>query len=197
MYVYIHGFNSAPASVKARQLHTRLASAGRDGEFACPALSHWPDEAMSQLEAIVTAAQPASPPVLVGSSLGGFYATWLAERHGCRAVLVNPAITPHEGLKSHLGAQRNLYTDEAYTLTPAHLAQMRAYAVRQPTRMDRYLVMVTTGDELLDWRVTLAHYPGARSVVVQGSDHGFADFEQHLQTVMAFGDTAAAPGQPL
>jgi predicted esterase YcpF (UPF0227 family) len=197
MYLYIHGFNSAPASVKARQLQTRLALAGRGGEFACPALSHWPDEAIAQLEAVVAAAPPTSPPVLVGSSLGGFYATWLAERHGCRAVLVNPAITPHLGLRSYLGPQRNLYTGEAYTLTPAHLDQMRAYAVAQPTRMEHYLVMVTTGDELLDWRVTMAHYPGARSVVVQGSDHGFTDFEQHLEAVLAFGDAAAASGQPL
>lgn len=197
MYLYIHGFNSAPASVKARQLQARLALAGRGGEFACPALSHWPHEAMTQLEAVVTAAPPTSRPVLVGSSLGGFYATWLAERHDCRAVLVNPAITPHVGLQSYLGPQRNLYTGEAYTLTPAHLDQMRAYAVEQPTRMERYLVMVTTGDELLDWRVTMAHYPGAQSVVVQGSDHGFADFEQHLDAVLTFGDTADASGQPL
>jgi predicted esterase YcpF (UPF0227 family) len=197
MYLYIHGFNSAPASVKARQLQTRLALAGRGGEFTCPALSHWPDGAMAQLESIVAAAPQTSPPVLVGSSLGGFYATWLAERHGCRAVLVNPAITPHLGLHSYLGPQRNLHTGEAYSLTPAHLDQMRAYAVAQPTRMERYLVMVTTGDELLDWRVTIAHYPGARSVVVQGSDHGFTDFEQHLEAVLAFGDTAAASGQPL
>ena len=197
MYLYIHGFNSAPASVKARQLQTRLAAAGRGSEFTCPALSHWPDEAMAQLEALVAAAPAASEAVLVGSSLGGFYATWLAERHGCRAVLVNPAITPHEGLRAWLGPQRNLYTDQAYTLTPAHLEQMRAFAVQKPTRMARYLVMVTTGDELLDWRLTMAHYPGAQSVVVQGSDHGFAEFEQHLDAVLAFGDAAGAPGQPL
>jgi len=197
MYLYIHGFNSAPASVKARHLHARLAVAGRGGEFVCPALSHWPDEAMAQLEAIITAAPSTGEAVLVGSSLGGFYATSLAERHGCRAVLVNPAITPHDGLQAYLGPQRNLYTGEAYTLTPKHLEQMRALAVRKPTRMERYLVMVTTGDELLDWRVTMAHYPGARSVVVQGSDHGFAEFEQHLDAVLAFGDKAGTAGQPL
>ena len=98
MYLYIHGFNSSPASTKARQLEARLEALGRGAEFACPALSHRPREAMRQLEALMQGHAPESV-TLVGSSLGGFYATWLAERHGCRAVLVNPAITPHMGLR--------------------------------------------------------------------------------------------------
>lgn len=187
MYLYIHGFNSSPASVKSRQLHAWLESRGRGGEFHCPALSHWPREAMHQLEALVHGTDPASV-VLVGSSLGGFYATWLAERYGCKAVLVNGALTPHRGLEAYLGPQRNLYTGEPYELTRAHLEEMVAYHVAVPTRMERYFVMVTTGDELLPYRDTLAKYPGARHRVVEGSDHGFAEFVQYLDEVIDFGD---------
>lgn len=191
MYVYIHGFNSSPASVKAQQLQRHLARLGRGAEFACPALSHWPREAMHQLEALLHGGR-ARDAVLVGSSLGGFYATWLAEQHGCRAVLVNPAITPDEGLAAWLGPQKNLYTGEPYELTREHLAQMAAYRVATPTRPERYFLMHTTGDELLDYRIAMTHYAGARQRIVEGSDHGFAEFEQYLDEVLAFGD---GPGQ--
>lgn len=190
MYLYIHGFNSSPASVKARQLGNRLTALGRGTEFVCPALSHRPHEAMQQLESLV--ALDGARTVLVGSSLGGFYATWLAEKHGCKAVLVNPALTPHLGLESYLGPQRNLYTGELYKLTRTHLQEMAAYAVAAPTRAERYFLVVTTGDELLDYREAVAKYPGARHRVVQGSDHGFAEFGEYLDEVIAFGD--GAPG---
>ena len=187
MFLYIHGFNSAPASIKAQQLRNRLAALGRGAEFACPALSPWPDQAIGALEALVRA-QPAHDITLVGSSLGGFYATWLAERHGCRAVLVNPAIDPHVGLESYLGPQRNLYTGDEYLLTPGHLDQMGAYFVPQPTRPERYFLLATTGDEVLDFRIAVDKYWHSPRVVVQGSDHGFAEFEQYVDAVIEFGD---------
>lgn len=190
MYLYIHGFNSSPASIKARQLANRLTTLGRAREFVCPALSHRPHDAMRQLETLIVTDGPRA--VLVGSSLGGFYATWLAEKHGCKAVLVNPALTPHLGLEAYVGPQRNLYTNAPYELTAAHLAEMATYHVAAPSRMERYFVMVTTGDELLPYRDTLAKYPGAPHLVVEGSDHGFAEFERYLDAVIAFGDGAVA-----
>jgi predicted esterase YcpF (UPF0227 family) len=185
--VYIHGFNSSPASTKARQLQARLAALGRGGEFACPALPDRPAQAIAACEREMAKAPPESV-TLVGSSLGGYYATWLAEKHGVRAVLVNPAITPAEGLRAYLGAQQNLYTGEPYELTEQHLEELRALWVERPTRMQRYYLMVTTGDEVLDYREAVARYAGARQLVIQGSDHGFADFEQHLDSVLAFAD---------
>ncbi len=191
MYLYIHGFNSSPASIKARQLHAHLDRLGRGAEFACPALDHRPARAIARLEALVSQQSPGRT-VLVGSSLGGFYATWLAERHGCRAVLVNPAITPDEGLEPWLGPQKNLYTGEPWELTREHLAQMAALRVDRITRPDRYFLMHTTGDELLDWRIAAAKYADARQRIVEGSDHGFAEFEHYLDEVLEFGDGAPA-----
>lgn len=123
---------------------------------------------------------------LVGSSLGGFYATCLTEKLGMRSVLVNPAIAPHEGLRGYLGPQKNLYTGDEYVLTEEHLAQLARLHVAKPARMDRYLLMHTTGDELLDWRVAVDHYQGCRQVVVQGSDHGFREFGDYLDIVLEF-----------
>jgi len=134
MLIYIHGFNSSPQSTKARQLEARLKSLGKGSAFCCPALPHRPAQAIALLEREMSKA-PARSITLVGSSLGGYYATWLAETHGVRAVLVNPAITPHEGLRAYLGPQRNLYTGEPYELTEQHLAELKALSVERPTRL--------------------------------------------------------------
>jgi len=185
MIVYVHGFNSSPASTKARQLGARLAAMGLADRFRCPALPDRPAAAIALLEREMQGAR-AQDITLVGSSLGGYYSTYLAERHGVRAVLVNPAITPHLGLAAYLGEQRNLYTGEAYQLTQVHLDELRALWVERPSAMERYLLMVTTGDEVLDYREAVARYEGAEQLVVQGSDHGFAEFEQHLDLVLRF-----------
>jgi predicted esterase YcpF (UPF0227 family) len=188
MLIYIHGFNSSPASTKARQLQARLDALGRSSELVCPALPDRPAQAIALLEREMSGADARSI-TLVGSSLGGYYSTWLAEKHGARAVLVNPAITPHEGLRAYLGPQKNLYTGAPYELTEQHLDELRALWVERPTRLERYYLMVTTGDEVLDYREAVAKYAGARQLVVQGSDHGFADFERYLDSVLAFADT--------
>jgi predicted esterase YcpF (UPF0227 family) len=188
MMIYIHGFNSSPASHKARQLRQRLATIGREDQFACPALSHWPDEAMAQLKDQLADAD-AKRVTLVGSSLGGFYATWLTEHFGCKSVLVNPAITPHEGLRAYLGTQTNLYTGDQYQFTEDHLAQLKSLYMPQPVRMDCYLLMHTTGDELLDWRLAVQRYQGSRQIVVDGSDHGFSEFGDYIDSVLEFAES--------
>jgi predicted esterase YcpF (UPF0227 family) len=185
MILYIHGFNSSPASHKSNQLRERLQSLGRGAGFRSPALPHLPREAMAMLEREVQGIS-ADGLTLIGSSLGGFYATWLTEKYGMRSVLVNPAIAPHEGLRAYLGPQKNLYTSETYQLTEEHLRQLAGLYVPQPARLDRYLLMHTTGDELLDWRAAVDHYPGCRKIIVQGSDHGFSEFGDYLETVLQF-----------
>lgn len=185
MIAYIHGFNSSPSSHKARLLGERFAALGRANEFVCPALPHQPADAMALLEKLLATA-PVQDVTLVGSSLGGFYATCLTEKFGVRSILVNPAITPHEGLRAYLGPQKNIYTGDEYELTEAHLAQLARLYAPSPAKMDRYLLMHTTGDELLDWRVAIDHYRGCRQVIVQGSDHGFAEFGAYLDIVLEF-----------
>ena len=190
MLIYIHGFNSSPASHKSRLLQRRMEGIGRGKEFVCPALPDRPAQAIDLLEAELRKPYPA-PVTLVGSSLGGYYATYLAEQFSAlRAVLVNPAVRPYAGLQAYLGPQKNLYTGELYELTMQHLEELLALDVDRPARLDRYYLMVTTGDEVLDYREAVRKYPGAKQLIVQGSDHGFADFGDHLDSVLEFAGIA-------
>lgn len=186
MFVYLHGFNSSPQSFKARALAQRLAERGRARDFVAPALSHWPHEAIATVEAEIVRHE-ARTVTLIGSSLGGHYAIWLAERYGLRAVLVNPAMRPADLLAAALGPQRNLYSGAQYELTPAHLDQLRAIDVEAITRPERYLLVVATADEVLDSRVAMARFSGARQIVHAGGDHGFAEFSRYLDAVIDFG----------
>lgn len=186
MFLYIHGFNSSPASMKARVLKERLEALGRGAEFSCPRLPDRPGLAIGLLEHEVQRFSGQSL-TLVGSSLGGFYATWLAEKHGLRAVLVNPAVRPHEQLRDVLGPQKNLHTGKEWMLDDGYLEDLARFHTPSITRPERYLLLVTTGDEVLDYREAAGKYQGARQVIVPGSDHGFAEFSEYLDRVLEFG----------
>src|ERR1700694_3379881 len=127
----------------------------------------------------------------VGSSLGGFYATFLAERYGAKAVLINPAIRPAKSLASYLGPQRNTATGEAYELTRDHFAELEVFNVVRVTEPRRYFLLVQSGDELLDWREAGAFYAGAWQSVQGGGDHAFQHFEKEIALIWGFPGRAA------
>ena len=188
MLIYIHGFNSSALSYKAGLVRSRMEALGRGGDFACPELPARPAEAMAALERLVR--ERPKDTALIGSSLGGYYATWLAEQYGVRAVLATPAVRPYELLKDAIGMQTNLYTGARYEFTAAHLDELRALEVSSVTP-DRYLLVVTTGDEVLDYRHAVDRYRGAETILQDGGDHGFANFDRHLDRALAFCGIAA------
>ena len=184
MIIYLHGFLSSALSFKAGLLRRRMAELRRGREIACPELSQKPGEAMRTLAALVEAHLDGGV-ALIGSSLGGYYATVLSERYGVPSVLVNPAIRPYELLSQFVGPQTNLYTGERSELTAADIDALRAMEVERITP-SRYLLMVQAGDEVLDYRDAVARYRGAAQRVFEGGDHGFSSFGDHVDEALAF-----------
>ena len=182
MLIYIHGFNSSPASAKAQLLKAKLEALGRGAEFFAPALPHSPAQAAVLLDALM-ARHPGA--ALVGSSLGGYYATWLAEKHGLKAVLLNPAVRPYELLAPLVGPQKKFHTGEEYDFTTQHVTELRALEVERVTPA-RYLLIVAKGDEVLDCRRAVERYRGCRQLVIEGGDHGLSDFADYVDTVLEF-----------
>ena len=181
--LYLHGFCSSPASRKSQLLAAALNARGLGQRFFCPALAHVPDVAIAQAELII--GQHDGPLTLVGSSLGGYYATHLAERFNLRAVLINPAVVAPVSLDAFIGTQTNLYTGESFDFTAEHIAQLRALEVKRVTP-ERYLLLVENGDELLDYRQAVARYAGCRQVVLEGGDHSFTRFPEMLPQLLEF-----------
>jgi uncharacterized protein len=183
--LYLHGFRSSPQSFKARVMRARLAELGRLSEWQCPVLPVSPEEAIDLAESIVSG-MPTDAVTVVGSSLGGFYATHLAEKHGFRAVLLNPAVVPQNDLSHYLGEQPLWHGGGSITVLPRHLDELRALSVDAITQPERYFLIAATGDEVLDYRTMLAHYPGAKTTLIQGGDHAISDFPKYLDDVLAF-----------
>lgn len=181
--LYLHGLNSSPASRKARQLSAAMARLGLAGQLRVPALHHHPRQAIAQLEAEIA---DLGWPVLVGSSLGGYYATHLAERHGLRALLINPAVNPQRRFDAYLGPQVNLYSGERWTLSEDHVAALAELEVPPPRDAERYQVWLQTGDETLDYRHAAEFYRYCALRIQAGGDHGFQGFAERLPALFAF-----------
>ncbi|MFZ6691196.1 YqiA/YcfP family alpha/beta fold hydrolase [Undibacterium sp. SXout20W] len=187
MILYLHGFRSSPASFKARAMQEYMQRCGREAEFFCPALSPSPAAAIAQAEQILKGVDP-STVTIVGSSLGGYYATWLAERYACKAILVNPAVKPPRELESYVGVTTYYHSNEVFEFKSEYVDELRALAIQEISRPQRYLLLAATGDEVLDWREMVAFYQNAQQVIIEGSDHGLAEFATMFAQVLAFCD---------
>ena len=181
--LYLHGLNSSPASQKASQLHRAMERMGLAEQLRVPALHHHPRQAIAQLE---TSIAELGRPVLVGSSLGGYYATHLAERHGLRALLINPAVRPHLLFDGYLGPQQNYYSDETWELTAEHVAALAELEVPPPQDPARFQVWLQTADETLDYRQAQVYYRACALRIQAGGDHGFQGFAERLPMLLAF-----------
>lgn len=191
VFIYLHGFNSSPLSQKGQLMAQYLESNPELGEFWAPDLSHWPQRAVEQVAAKLATYDPERPVLLVGSSLGGYYATALlerlvADRPALRAVLVNPAVYPYRLLRAWLGLNENYHTADHYELTHEHLHQLEALDCPQLKDPTRYLVLLQSGDETLDYHEALAKYGASPLFVEQGGCHGFTGFDRLLPSLVEF-----------
>jgi len=184
--LYLHGFRSSPQSFKAQHLQSWLRRHCPDVRWWCPQLDASPLQAMARVEQGIAAWPPGRFAVL-GSSLGGFYATCIAERRGCAAVVINPAVDPARDLAGHVGVQSAFHDPgRRFRFEARYLDELRALRPAVITQPERYLAVIAKGDELLDWHEMSARYTGCRQLLVEGSDHALSDFATHLPMICAF-----------
>lgn len=183
--LYIHGFLSSPLSFKAQQTQVWLAANHPEIDYHCPQLSPYPAETQQLLENLIESLLP-QPVYLMGSSLGGFWATWLAEKYNLRALLINPAVRPQEFMPKYLGLElKSYHTDDVYQLYAHHIDEIKSVDV-QLQRLDNYWLLVQTADETLDYRQAVEKYAGCKQTVEEGGDHAFQGFERYLDSGLEF-----------
>jgi predicted esterase YcpF (UPF0227 family) len=190
--LYLHGFRSSPQSIKARRMAAWVQAHAPRMTWWCPQLPPSPREAIELLIQGVSA-WPVKRMALVGSSLGGFYATVLAEHLGCKAGLLNPAIDPARDLARHIGETRAWHSEERFYFLPEYVDQLRDMTPGELSRLSRYFAVIATGDEVLDWREMSARYRGSHLRIVEGSDHALSDFDTHLPHLLHFLGMAPSP----
>ena len=186
--LYLHGFRSSPRSFKARMLEAAVQAlpASVRPIWACPQLPPSPAQAWAVIEAAVRD-WPRDDMAVVGSSLGGFYATVLAERTGCRAAVINPAVAPARDLAAYIGEQHTFDDPtDRFFVQPSFMGEFEALSPYPITRPDRYWALIAQGDEVLDWREMADAYAGTRLTVLPGGDHAVSDFAQHLPALMGW-----------
>jgi predicted esterase YcpF (UPF0227 family) len=182
--LYLHGFRSSPKSFKAQRMHAWLREHQPGVHWWCPQLPPSPREVMTLLRG-GTAEWPAPSSAVMGSSLGGFYATAMAEKNGWRAMLLNPAVDPARDLAKYIGEQTAFHDpQERFFMRAEFIGEFRALHEGPITKPDRYAAVIAKGDDVLSWQEMTARYAGTRIKLLDGGDHALSDFDDHLPFIL-------------
>lgn len=187
MILYLHGFTSGPQSHKAQALGARMRERSLAEKFLSPQLPAAPRDAVALATNLI---RRHGVTTVVGSSLGGYYATYLAETFDLKGVLVNPAVVAHLSLQKYIGPQQWLYTGEFFEFTREHIEELREIEVPVLAKPQRFWLLAEEGDETLDYRHAVSRYAGARQTVLPGGDHSFTRWNDYLDPIIAFAGLA-------
>ncbi|MFD2231717.1 YqiA/YcfP family alpha/beta fold hydrolase [Alkalimarinus sediminis] len=184
--IYLHGFNSSPESHKAQFLKTYLESAAYNCDYIIPRLSFSPAEVETAISVLIEAQLERGPVALIGSSLGGYYGVYFAEKYGLKAALINPAVKPYELLIDYLGENQNLYSGEHYSLTNKHMDELLAMDIGLISRPENLLLLTQTADQTLDYREALLKLKRSPAWIQSGGSHEYSDFNAVIPAIMSF-----------
>lgn len=198
LFVYLHGFKSSPLSNKAQLTKTAIEQRIQLGEqitWYCPQLPASPREAIEMVRDHI-GGQTFSSLSFMGSSLGGYYATYLAEQFPSKVSLLNPAIEPARDLEKYIGEQKSWHQDEVFHFLPEYIQELQDIYVKDITQVERYFLLAAKGDEVLDWREMVGKYPNAHQLILEGGDHAISDYPNHLNQLMDFHFTSLTHLKP-
>ncbi len=184
--LYLHGFNSSPQSHKAQLVSQYMAQCGCLKQLICPQIPAVPAQAQVFLEQLVEEILKEFQLSFVGSSLGGYYATYLAEKYSGSAVLINPSVKPYQTLSRYLGENKFYFDEGTWDFDESHIEQLKKLDVSEISEPERYLVLLQTGDETLDYREAELKYKNSQCIIEQGGDHSFVGLERFLPQIMQF-----------
>lgn len=188
--IYLHGFKSSPKSQKAQSLidyaQNELIDLLDQGklELLVPRLPYKPEKAIALIEKLINGSDKVA---LIGSSLGGFYSIYFAEKFNCKAILVNPLVALQESMAAtFLGHHTNLYSGEEFDIEMSDAEYLKSLEQTVIEQQRKYLLLLETGDEVLDSKLALDKFPSAKQVVIEGGNHRFESFEKYLPQMIEF-----------
>lgn len=191
MILYLHGFRSSPNSYKASLLAQAMQDRNLTHRWVCPQLPASPAQTIALCNTLIEQAKeqgltPATELVIIGSSLGGYYANYLAEHWQCRAVVLNPSVYPMRTLNAYVGEHTRYHSDEPFIFKPEYIDELARLIPDKPATPQNYYLLACKGDEVLDWRDMADWYAGSHGRILEGGDHGISDFERWMPDVLDF-----------
>lgn len=184
--IYLHGFNSSPESHKAQFLKSYLENSTYACRYIIPRLAFSPASVESAVSALIEQQMALGPVALIGSSLGGYYGIYFAEKYGLNAALINPAVKPYELLTDYLGENQNLYSGERYTLTTKHMDELLALDIDPVLHAKNLFLLTQTADQTLNYREALLKLKHSPAWIQSGGSHEFSNFEAVIPSIMSF-----------
>ena len=185
--IYLHGFASSANSTKALQLKKYILENYSKTEIIIPDIENNIVDAVQQIDKLI---EEFSPSALIGSSLGGFYATYFSEQYNLKCVGINPAVIPPAEMSEYLGENKNYSTGEKFLINQEQLDLLdrmgREIKVIKCPR--NFMILLQSHDEKLDYRVATNFYRGAVLDVTFGGNHSFENLETHFSKIKIFLD---------
>lgn len=185
MILYLHGFRSSPQSYKARLLAQELQQRQQTHLWQCPQLPASPAAAIALCHQLIQSHGTAEL-CIIGSSLGGYYASHLAQHYGSKAVLLNPVVHAARDLATQVGSHQSYHSDTPFHFLPNYVQELAHIVVPRPTKPELFYLLAAKGDEVLDWREMVDWYQHSHITLIEGSDHGLSDFPLYIQDVLNY-----------
>ena len=183
--IYLHGFLSSPQSKKALQTVEYCNQFGMESFICVPELDASPDQCVAQISKLIES-RAGNEVFLIGSSLGGYYATYLAEKYNLKAALINPAVCPYQFWDTHLGEHRNYYSGKLQCVTEVHIDELRKMDIADLKYPRNFLLLAQKGDETLDYRQAADKYKSSSSIIQENGNHSFENFDRELPNIFDF-----------
>ena len=182
LILYVHGWNSHANARKAQLIEHELKN-HEIFDTASLTLKNHPREAIEQLTEFISEKQSKYNVHLVGSSLGGYYSVFLAETLNLKAAMINPAVWAYKIFENDRGENENPNTGEKYFIDQDWVDSLEEIFVENPTP-NRYLVLLQTGDETLDYKYAEKYFSGSTIVIDEGGSHSFDGLEQKIPQIL-------------
>tara|TARA_B100000524_G_scaffold168991_1_gene86463 strand:- start:57 stop:629 length:573 start_codon:yes stop_codon:yes gene_type:complete len=184
--LYFHGFASSSDSDKAKIIKNHISKISKKIKIFIPDLSNNFKEASNQINKLLKKSEKDF--VFMGSSLGGYYADFFANINNSKAILINPAIPPLKGFEEYLGENENYSTGEKFNVTKEDIKFLRSLVVKKCNNQKNTLVLLESGDEVLNYIETAKYFKGSNIDITYGGSHTYESITQKLEKIAKFLD---------
>ena len=182
--LYFHGFKSSSDSTKAKDLHKFISKRTKNTILITPNIHDSFHDAHDQIINLIESNQPNIS--FMGSSLGGYYASFFSQKFNKKAVLINPAIPPLKDFEMHLGKNKNYSNGNKFIITKNDIDYIRSLSYKKILKPKNLMILLESGDEILNYNDASSYFSGSHIDILYGGDHSYSSFKVKFNKIQDF-----------